>query len=184
MTAWSYYVGPVGGIVSIPDNWCSTSYSACAATQTVIASGDYPRYAGGIGWTATMVHLPHPWNTYLVAGSHVNGNGKFEQRSFCAPAMTGPFTTIATDAVVGTTGLNFPQPMLDTLTVTGTTGTIAVISGGASSDPTNYNPFWSIYALDGGVRRPTRPGRLWNMVRSWLGSGASRPKTSVRSALP
>jgi hypothetical protein len=152
VTAWAYYTGAIGGDVGTSGNWCDTSYSACAASHTAIAAGDYPTDVGGVGWTASMVHLPTPWSTYLLVGSKLNGSGTFNQSLFRSPFLTGPFTRITTDAVLGAgAGQNFPQILLDTLVGS----TISVISGGANGSGADYSPYWSTYQITKS-RRPPR----------------------------
>jgi hypothetical protein len=160
VTTWSYYVGPLGGDVLNAANWCSTSYAACAATHTVLVSGDYPTYSGGVGYTANMVHLGAPWNVYVTAGTFNDKNAKFHQRLFWSPSMAGPFAPVTMDGITGTgsagNGLNFPQLLLDTLNVTNSTqkiGTITAISGGGAPTSVDYSPYWSTYTLGPGSFR-------------------------------
>jgi hypothetical protein len=163
VTTWQYYKGPIAGDVNNSSNWCTGAYSSCAASHTVIDSLNYPNanYQGGTGYQTTLVHLGAPWNSYAGVSAFNDSAANVHQRLHWAPSMTGPFSPVTMDGLLGTTtgttpGLGFPQLLLDTVTVTDAgqkRGTITAISGGevGGSGPTiDYSPYWSTYTLGPG----------------------------------
>lgn len=164
----SYYVGLKGGDVLNPINWCSTSYAACAASMTSLGNGydiDVNVHNNTMGYTS---HLPAPWSVYLHVGTWDNVDGPstpsiaHRQRVYWAPSMNGPYTPLTLDPQLNP-NLDFPMPLIDTLTITDAaqkTGTITAISTGSFDGPNalaacptcpNYSPYFSKYTLGPGT---------------------------------
>lgn len=125
-------------------------------TYTLTASGGSGSGGGQIqvvvaGNVATCTQPPGTACTILTPGN-------YDAQVPVVPTFSGSFgggsgATFSTTAAFGTggPGQNFAEILPDTISVSGTTGTVTAISGGSFTGPNvNYSPYFSTYTIGAG----------------------------------
>ncbi len=158
-------------------------------TYTLTASGGTGSGGGQIqvivaGNVATCTQPPGTACTVLTPGN-------YDAQVPAVPTFSGSFgggsgATFSTTTAFGTggPGQNFAQILPDSLSVSGTTGTVTAISGGSFTGPlVNYSPYFSTYSI--GPGSPTYGTTLQGSGMQTAGNSQFRMSAgSVSRSLP
>lgn len=119
--------------------------SGGAQIQVVVAGGVATCNAAGPANNCTILN-PGNYDAQVPAVPSFSGVG-----TTWSPSTAGSGATFSVSFGTGGPGQNFAQILPDTLSVSGTTGTVTAISGGSFTGPlVNYSPYFSTYTIGPG----------------------------------